>query len=118
MKIYYNAMVPFLNSYVHTYTYTHIDVNECFDGMDICDTNADCVNTNGSFECICRPGYVASGLICRGNKILKCMSLCCPVCISSEFYRLGVFKCICIFGCISCSHVPLEVVICYLICSN
>ena len=40
-----------------------IDIDECleaaFDAMDLCqnDKNARCVNTDGSFDCICVPGY-------------------------------------------------------------
>ena len=35
--------------------------------MDNCDENADCINTEGSFECVCKPGYTGDGLICTGK---------------------------------------------------
>lgn len=38
------------------------DMNECEDGvgLDFPCVNARCVNTDGSFRCICRRGYVMS----------------------------------------------------------
>ncbi|XP_078010084.1 adhesion G protein-coupled receptor E2-like isoform X2 [Phascolarctos cinereus] len=34
------------------------DVNECAPPINIsCGQNADCVNTNGSYHCSCKPGY-------------------------------------------------------------
>ena len=43
-----------------------IEIDECAgegDGND-CDVNAFCVNTPGSFECICNPGYTGDGVSC------------------------------------------------------
>ena len=34
--------------------------------MDNCDENADCINTDGSFECVCNPGYTGDGKDCEG----------------------------------------------------
>ena len=42
------------------------DIDECAEGLDNCDTNADCVNTDGSFLCICWEGYEGDGRTCRG----------------------------------------------------
>ena len=43
---------------------TPVDIDECFEAafeplILICDSgqNVQCVNTNGSFECVCVPGY-------------------------------------------------------------
>ena len=41
------------------------DIDECDGGY--CDSNADCVNTEGSFSCTCVSGYVGNGLNCTGN---------------------------------------------------
>ena len=40
------------------------DVDECGDGTDNCDVNAMCMNTPGSFECMCNPGYQGDGTTC------------------------------------------------------
>ena len=51
-----------------------LDIDECFTGMTSCDENADCVDNDGSYECICRIGYTGNGLSsCIGISI--CISL-------------------------------------------
>ena len=42
----------------------HADVNECDEGTDLCDSNADCTNTIGSYECTCTVGYSGNGNTC------------------------------------------------------
>ena len=46
------------------------DVNECTTGEHKCDANADCNNTDGSFECTCKAGYSGNGFYCIGDYIL------------------------------------------------
>ena len=41
-----------------------VDIDECLTNGDICDVNADCSNTDGSFECECHEGFFGSGLYC------------------------------------------------------
>lgn len=48
------------------YSVSKIDINECTLD-DPCDVNADCDNTDGSFDCTCRLGYMGNGLSCQGN---------------------------------------------------
>ena len=33
---------------------------------DNCDENAQCINTVGSFNCSCNPGYSGDGITCNG----------------------------------------------------
>ena len=45
------------------------EVDECrktYDGgkSGPCGVNADCVNTAGSYQCVCRDGYTGDGLMC------------------------------------------------------
>ena len=42
------------------------DVNECVDGSHTCDEIATCVNTEGSYNCTCPPGYIVNGSRCQG----------------------------------------------------
>ena len=66
-----------------------IDDNECLTGVAKCDENADCININGSFVCICRRGFFGNGnycmrgqcvdTICEANE--RCTS---PVTVSCE----------------------------------
>ena len=42
------------------------DVDECETGMNNCESmNANCNNTDGSFECYCRDGYTFNGTYCE-----------------------------------------------------
>ena len=44
-----------------------VDFDECAGGISDCDLNADCVNTNGSYKCSCRPGFFGDGVTCQGE---------------------------------------------------
>ena len=47
------------------------DINECKEGNHNCGSNAVCYNTNGSYNCTCKPGYEGSGYNCTGNFFLN-----------------------------------------------
>ena len=40
------------------------DIDECEMGTDICDENANCTDTIGSFSCTCNSGYSGDGVNC------------------------------------------------------
>ena len=41
-----------------------LEVNEREIGFHNCHANADCLNTDGSFECSCKDGYEGDGNVC------------------------------------------------------
>ena len=43
------------------------DNNECTSGASNCATNAACINTPGSFTCVCNAGYSGTGVTCSGS---------------------------------------------------
>ena len=47
--------------------FTTADIDECDENS--CDTNADCINTTGSFTCTCNQGYSGNGLTCIGMQM-------------------------------------------------
>ena len=55
---------------IPTNVYLHaciIDIDECLENP--CDENSECINTIGSFQCICDDGFVTNGpLTCRGMR--------------------------------------------------
>ena len=56
LKSYYG--INFINS---------IDINECKLYNDTCSMNASCMNSEGSFSCLCLPGYTGDGFeLCTG----------------------------------------------------
>lgn len=46
------------------------DINECLRGTDDCAATANCINTVGSFECLCWWGYEGNGTECVANPTL------------------------------------------------
>lgn len=50
-----------------------LDVDECMTrpvGFN-CTQNHTCINTDGSYECICKPGYAGTAISCMGKLIIK-----------------------------------------------
>ena len=42
------------------------DLDECALGLDDCDENADCSNSDGGFNCSCKRNYFGDGKLCLG----------------------------------------------------
>ena len=43
------------------------DINECASGTHNCSVDAECINTNGSHICECKPGHTGNGRNCTGE---------------------------------------------------
>ena len=44
------------------------DINECRTRNARCDPNANCFNTPGSYNCICKEGFQGDGMNCVMNE--------------------------------------------------
>lgn len=44
-----------------------LDVNECIASSPVCDVNAICNNTLGSYLCTCKLGFSGDGKTCQGK---------------------------------------------------
>lgn len=53
--------------------YIFADIDECSLNTDDCDTNANCVNTQGGFQCNCDDGFTGNGVQCTGERELSHM---------------------------------------------
>lgn len=65
-------MNNFLKNWMSTITLKRLmavftDLDECQRGDHTCDQNAICANTDGGFNCECRPGYQGDGHRCHSN---------------------------------------------------
>ena len=44
------------------------DIDECSASAGVCDANANCQNTLGSYRCSCKAGYTGDGKTCKGRQ--------------------------------------------------
>ena len=44
-----------------------LDIDECSASPSVCDINANCSNTRGSYYCTCKPGFTGDGKYCQGR---------------------------------------------------
>ena len=49
------------------FLFVYIDVDECTASPSVCDVNANCSNTRGSFSCTCKTGFSGDGKNCKGE---------------------------------------------------
>ena len=49
----------------HVFMFCTLDIREC-DGTHNCDTNAQCMEEQGSFSCQCNTGFTGNGTTCVG----------------------------------------------------
>ena len=50
-----------------------LDVDECGNGNHDCDMNANCMNTDGSFVCVCNSGWSGDGVVCNSKYFILCV---------------------------------------------
>ena len=43
------------------------DTDECAEGSDSCDSNAECMDIDGSYYCLCNTGFTGNGSSCTGR---------------------------------------------------
>ena len=53
-----------------TMLYLVADIPECERELDDCDQNATCINTFGSYDCLCNTGFTGDGFTCTGSFVL------------------------------------------------
>ena len=58
------------STYLSEVRYVCLDINECDIRTDNCSVNANCSNTQGSFNCTCKPGFDGDGISCTGNYVV------------------------------------------------
>ena len=60
---------PFFRTLSHAFAFS--DLDECTSSPPVCDLNADCTNTRGSYLCTCKAGFSGDGKTCsRKDKFL------------------------------------------------
>ncbi|XP_041376627.1 fibrillin-1-like [Gigantopelta aegis] len=77
-----------------------IDRDECALSLHRCDPNAACVNTIGSYKCVCNAGYMGNGFTCTNINVDECLlgTHTCPASISTCRDTVTGYTCICIAG--------------------
>ena len=65
-ECYFQYFYVYLKSHLRRYLYSmFLDRDECMMEND-CHTHADCINTEGSYDCTCRSGFTGNGTDCNG----------------------------------------------------
>ena len=65
---------PFFRTLSHAFAFS--DLDECTSSPPVCDLNADCTNTRGSYLCTCKAGFSGDGKTCyRKGKFLLSFSV-------------------------------------------
>ena len=59
-------LMPF-NIFSSIKMFVVLDIDECGASSPVCDINANCSNTRGSYFCTCRAGYSGDGKTCQGR---------------------------------------------------
>ena len=57
--------IPFFSLFLSNLT---TDIDECEATPGKCHKEATCNNTNGSYVCTCKPGFIGDGRNCTGNR--------------------------------------------------
>ena len=73
-------------------TFFFIDINECLSIP--CDTNAHCINNNGSYSCSCKAGFTGNGTVCVGMYAPTCLLLSLNVILFGIFYIRFINICV------------------------
>ncbi|CAL1547133.1 unnamed protein product, partial [Lymnaea stagnalis] len=72
-----------------------IDVDECSDDSVSCPEHSYCLNTNGSYVCVCNDGFIQNGNICADLDLCK-LSSCTESCVETK--ENTSFQCLCNIG--------------------
>ena len=73
------------------------DVNECSTSNGGCHTNASCINSGGSYMCVCNKGFDGNGTNCTGKcfHFLSFVMLCYEYFVNLLMHILSVFHSLC-----------------------
>ena len=76
-------------------TLFHSDIDECeLDSLNDCDENANCIDTIGSYNCSCSPGYEGDGFNCTGVLLfLNRLLLFCRVQLHADSILTDINEC-------------------------
>ena len=69
-SMYISSWYAFPWSNITSHVYLSTDIDECVTGMDSCSESADCMDTEGSYGCMCNAGYSGDGFSCESEPYL------------------------------------------------
>lgn len=101
---------------LHNRNFSFTDYDECGENMHTCHSNADCVNTVGSYKCRCRSGYTGNGHQCTGMYILierSRISMYTSIYAYRKDMDINVQECACLFEEEMLRPAKLHIEICY-----
>ncbi|XP_031564283.1 uncharacterized protein LOC116299704 isoform X2 [Actinia tenebrosa] len=83
--------------YARNHRQTCVEIDECTEGAHVCDPNAQCINTIGSYKCgYCNPGFIGSGYAgCVPGDFCTNGTHTCHVNAKCIQTAAGKYKCVC-----------------------
>ena len=52
---------------IFKFSFFTADIDECLVDPSLCDKNAACTNSEGSYRCTCKQGFTGVGAVCEGT---------------------------------------------------
>lgn len=84
------------------------DVDECLESPELCDGQAVCENTLGSYKCVCQAGYRGNGSHCVGTDSLHTRTRV-GICSSVTATVVDLIKCLDVANMLFCFQMRMSV---------
>ena len=83
-----NNITLFIYLFIYLFIILFADIDECTASFPVCDVNANCMNTLGSYLCSCKTGFSGDGKTCQGEKDVQLYAITMPCTFDTNYNYL------------------------------